>query len=152
MRDISSTPKLAPQEGESRILTSQGAVCQRQSLVLCPLFNMGNHATVPRMFPQLLLLFALIYNPAYKNGDVGVQIVLPADSVVAATSQIPPSCMISSSNPSVMWHLRLDRSPNARGAEWHRGGASYPQASPGPSSRCLLAVRRRQLGVGAGGR
>ena len=64
------------------------------------------------MFPQLLLLFALIYNPAYKNGDVGVQIVLPADSVVAATSQIPPSCMISSSNPSVMWHLRLDRSPN----------------------------------------
>ena len=64
------------------------------------------------MLSPILLLLPLIYSVPYKNGDVGIQIELPTESVVSATSQLPPFCMISSSNSVAMWHLRLDRSPN----------------------------------------
>ncbi|MBC8201265.1 MAG: hypothetical protein H8E86_04395 [Planctomycetes bacterium] len=64
------------------------------------------------MLPPIFCLLALIYSTTYKNGDVGVQIALPSDAIVVATSQLPPSCMISNSKSSINWHLRLDRSAN----------------------------------------
>jgi len=64
------------------------------------------------MLSTILLLLPLIYSVPYKNGDVGVQIELPTESAISATSQLPPFCMISSSNSGAIWHLRLDRSAN----------------------------------------
>jgi hypothetical protein len=64
------------------------------------------------MLSPIFFLLAVIYSSPYKNGDVGLQIALPSDGIVVATSQIPPSCMISSSNSSIKWHLRLDRASN----------------------------------------
>ena len=67
----------------------------------------------------LLSLVAQFGNATYQNGDIGLKIDLPAESTVSGTSKNPPFCMISSSNPMNMWHLRLERgiNPDAKTAE-----------------------------------
>tara|TARA_B110000196_G_scaffold272042_1_gene247781 strand:- start:2582 stop:3895 length:1314 start_codon:yes stop_codon:yes gene_type:complete len=67
----------------------------------------------------LLSLVAQFGNTTYQNGDIGLKIDLPAESTVSGTSKNPPFCMISSSNPMNMWHLRLERgiNPNAKTAK-----------------------------------
>ncbi len=64
----------------------------------------------------MLSIAALWSSSTYQNGDIGLKINLPTESMVSSTSKSPPFCMISSSNPSNIWHLRLERgiNPNAK--------------------------------------
>ena len=66
----------------------------------------------------VLSLSLFVGNTPYQNGDIGLKIELPADSAVTATSKNPPFCMISSTNSSNTWHLRLERGihPSAKNA------------------------------------
>ncbi len=59
-------------------------------------------------FP-LLIVLAVLTQTTYQNGAIGLKIDLPEESVVVATNNTPPFCMISSGNPSNVWHLRLER-------------------------------------------
>lgn len=69
-------------------------------------------------FSILTMLMALVMTP-YQNGVIGLEIDLPEGSSVIATSSTPPFCLVSSGNPSNIWHLRLERGvhPEAKSVE-----------------------------------
>jgi hypothetical protein len=66
----------------------------------------------------LMVLVAFTTTP-YQNGAIGLELDLPTDAVVVATSNTPPFCLISSGNSSNIWHLRLERGihPDAHSVE-----------------------------------
>ena len=45
----------------------------------------------------------------YKNMSIGLEIALPADGKVVATSVEPPSCMIQGGSGPLSWHMKIDR-------------------------------------------
>ena len=64
------------------------------------------------MYVTLLTMMSMVLRSPYQNGAIGLSLDLPEGATVVATSSTPPSCMISSGNPSNIWHLRLERGIN----------------------------------------
>jgi hypothetical protein len=60
----------------------------------------------------LLPILAIFAQTTYQNDAIGIKIELPEGATVVATSSEPPFCMISSGNPSNIWHLRLETGLN----------------------------------------
>ena len=59
----------------------------------------------------IILMFAISTLSAepYKNMSIGLEIALPADGKVVATSVEPPSCMIQGGSGPLSWHMKIDR-------------------------------------------
>ena len=83
--------------------------------VLGPKRNHGMErvATVPRMIMLQSLVVALaslvLVTEPYKNMSIGMEITLPSDGKVVATSSNPPSCMIQGGSGETSWHMKIDR-------------------------------------------
>ena len=45
----------------------------------------------------------------YKNMSIGIEITLPSEAKVVATSNEPPSCMIQGGIGESSWHMKIDR-------------------------------------------
>ena len=75
--------------------------------------------TMPRMhFLSIYILFIATSVAAaepYKNLSIGIEIALPNNAVVVATSDDPPSCMIQGSDAQESWHLKIDRIQDIQG-------------------------------------
>jgi len=56
----------------------------------------------------LLATVATAVEP-YKNKTIGMEITLPSDATVVATSSNPPSCMIQGGTGQASWHMKVDR-------------------------------------------
>ncbi len=60
----------------------------------------------------MLLILCLLMGTSYQNGVVGINIDLPANSVVTGTNTQPPFCVISSGKSSIKWNLRIEKRAN----------------------------------------
>ncbi len=65
------------------------------------------------MNPLRLLSIALFSSTVaaapYKNMNIGIEITLPSESKVVATSSEPPSCMVQGGIGQSSWHMKIDR-------------------------------------------
>jgi len=100
----------------------------------------------PMLHVSLLSFVAVFAFSPYQNGTVGVSIVLPEGATVVATSNTPPLCMISSNNPSNVWHLRLERGLNPTGITAEELLVATQHAGSESGNRVVLEMNAMKAG------